>query len=143
MGYHAAVLRSSAGTTQYNKLLFDHGGSTAHGQLVHYASDRTDSECVPILQYLVDRGAPINDTLWENRPELAHWANVGATTPLHNAAAAGNIDSVRFLLEHGAKRMKRSLGSGRVPIDTAVACKHMEIAKLLLDEPILPAPQSE
>ncbi len=39
--------------------------------------------------------------------------------------------------------MKRSLGSGRVPIDTAVACKHMEIAKLLLDEPILPAPQSE
>ena len=131
------------------KLLFDHGGSTAHGQLVHYASDRTDSECVPILQYLVDRGAPINGTLWENRPELAHWANAGAaTTPLHNAAEAGNIDSVSFLLEHGADRMKprlgkRSLGSGGLPIDTAVAYKHMEIAKLLSEEPILPAPQSE
>ena len=126
------------------KLLFDHGGSTAHGQLVNYASDRTDSECVPILQYLVDRGARINDTLWENRPELAHWAYAGAvTTPLHNAVAAGNIDSVRFLWEHGADRMKRSVNFGRLPIDTAVALKHTEIAKLLSEEPMSPAPQSE
>ena len=125
------------------QLLFDHGGSTAHGQLVNFATDRTDSDCVPILQYLVDRGAPINDTLWENRPELSNWANVGATTPLHNAAAAGNIDSVRFLLEHGADRMKRSLNFRRLPLDSAMALKHMDIVKLLSDEPTLPALQSE
>lgn len=126
------------------KLLFDHGGSTAHGQLLNYASDRSDSECVPVLQYLVDHGARINDTLWENRPELAGWAKAhAATTPLHNAVRAGNIDSVRFLLDHGADRMKRSVNFGRLPIDSAVALKHMEIAKLLSDEPMLPAPQSE
>ena len=94
-----AILCSSAGTTEHNRVVFDHGGSTAHGQSVYHACDRTDPECVPILQFLVDRGAPVNNTLWEDRPDLASWANVGATTPLHNAAAAGNLDSVRFLLE--------------------------------------------
>ena len=53
------------------EMLFDHGGSTAHGQLVNYASDRTDPECVPILQFSVDRGAPVNNTLWEDCPDLA------------------------------------------------------------------------
>lgn len=74
------------------ELLLDHGSSTAYGQLLNFACDRTDPECVPVLQYLLDHSAPINDTLWENRPELADWANVGARTPLHNAAAAGNVD---------------------------------------------------
>ena len=125
------------------KLLFEHGGSTAHGQQVNFASDRTDSECVPVLQYLVDRGAPVNDTLWGTGPELANWADVGATAPLPNAAAAGNIDSVGFFLEHGADRKKRSVGFGKLPLDTALACKHMEIARILSEEEALRAPQSD
>ena len=124
------------------KLLFDYGGSTANGQLMNFACDRTDLECVPILQYLVDHGAPLNNTLWEDRPELVHWANVGASTPLHSAAAAGNIDSVRFLLEHGADRTKRSVRAEKLPVDVAVACKHGEIAKILAEKPTLPAPRS-
>lgn len=109
---------------------------------MNFACNRTDSECVPILQYLLDRGASINNTLWENRPELAHWADVGASTPLHNAAAAGNIDSVKFLLEHGADRTKRSVRFGKLPVDMAVACKHVEVAKTLAEEPTLPAARS-
>ena len=113
------------------KLLFEHGGSTAYGQLMNFASNRTDSEGVPIMQYLLNRGASINDTLWENRPDLMHWAMVGASTPLHGAAAAGNVEAVRFLLEHGADRTKRSVRSGKLPIDVAQACKNIDIGNIL------------
>ena len=113
------------------KLLFEHGGSTAYGQLMNFASSRTDAEGVPIMQYLLDHGAPTNNTLWENRPDLAHWAMVGASTPLHSAAAAGNVEAVRFLLEHGADRTKKSLRFGKLPIDVARACKNIEIADIL------------
>lgn len=82
------------------KLLFDHGGSTARGQLAIYAAQRSDPEAVPILRYLVDRGAAINDTWWENLQELEGFARTHlAATPLIYAVEAGNIDSVRFLLE--------------------------------------------
>ena len=131
-------LSSAAAVTPLStiKLLFDHGGSIAQGQLLHHASDRTDPACVPILEYLVEQGAPINQTLWEDRPDLADWANLGASTPLYNAVAAENIESVRFLLRHGADRHKPTVNSGRLPIDVAQARKYTEIVKLLADEPI-------
>jgi hypothetical protein len=45
---------------------------------------------------------------------------------------------VRFLLEHGADRTKRSARLGRLPVDMAVACKHVEVAKILAEEPTSP-----
>ena len=113
------------------KLLFVHVGSTAYRQLMNFASNRTDSEGVLIMQYLLNRGASTNDTLWENRPDLVHWAMVGAPTPLHGAAAAGNVEAVRLLLKHSADRTKRSVRSGKLPIDVARACKNIEIANIL------------
>ncbi|KAI4100463.1 MAG: hypothetical protein LQ345_007455, partial [Seirophora villosa] len=43
------------------KLLFEHGGSADKGNLVCHAADRKDPEAIPVLQYLVDRGAPTNE----------------------------------------------------------------------------------
>lgn len=113
------------------ELMFAHGGSTAYGQLLNFASNRNDPDSVSVLQYLLDRGARANDTLWENQPRLRHWAMVGAETPLHGAAAAGNIETVRLLLRNGADPKKRSLGFDKLPVDVAIACGNLEVVKVL------------
>ncbi|KAL8726866.1 MAG: hypothetical protein Q9166_006418 [cf. Caloplaca sp. 2 TL-2023] len=118
------------------KLMFQHGGSTAQGQLLNMASDRTDPDCVPILQFLFDHGdTRVNNTWLEDRPELHPWWGFDNATPLHHAARVGNIDAVRWLLEHGAdpsKRSKRIIGCGTTPIDSATFMKHTEVVQLLL-----------
>lgn len=118
------------------KLMFEHGGSAVIGQLVNYASDRDDADGIPVLQLLVDHGAPTNEWLFENRPDLHHWSAAGGSqTGLYYAAEAGLIENVRFLLKHGADPRKRGIRmhthEGRLPIDIARTNKHEEIVQLL------------
>jgi hypothetical protein len=124
------------------RLLFDHGGSVTRGYLVNHATQRPDSECLDILRFLVDQhGAPVDQMLWEDRPDLVHWARIFGTTPLDNAANAGNVDAVRFLLDHGVDRNKKGTNFfGKIPLDTAISGKHEEIVKLLEEEPTPAAP---
>ncbi|KAI4276459.1 MAG: hypothetical protein LQ337_002475 [Flavoplaca oasis] len=118
------------------KLMFRHGGSTSRGQLLNMASDRTDSECVPSLQFLFDSGdTRINNVWLEDQPDSSPWNRFDNATPLHHAVRVGNIDSVRWLLDHGAdplKRSRRIIGSGTTPIDTASYLGYEEIAALLI-----------
>ena len=136
-----AVLRAPLSTV---KLLFENGGSVDKGQLLNYASGRTDSESVQVLQYLLDQGAPgMSYTLWEDRPDLASWARVGdADTPLHHAAETRNVEVVKFLLDPGADRTRRSVTLNRTLFDRAVACKHEEVAKLLEEQIVSPKSRS-
>ncbi|KAL8982046.1 MAG: hypothetical protein Q9205_003335 [Flavoplaca limonia] len=101
------------------------------------ASDRIDSECIPILQFLFDSGdTRINDVWLEDQPDSIPWNGFDNATPLHHAVRAGNIDSVRWLLDHGAdplKRSRRIIGSGTTPIDTTTYIDHEEIAALLIE----------
>ena len=113
------------------KLLFQNGGSAAYGQLLNFACYRTDPDCVPIIEFLLSQGAPLNNTLWENQPHLTNWAAVGATTPLFNAAEAGNKDAVQYLLTRGADRTKKSIRTGKSPLDIAMSCNYTEIVNLL------------
>lgn len=116
--------------------MFEHGGSTARGQLLNMASGRTDPDCIPILQFLLDQGdAGINNTYFEDRPELKYWSDQGNETPLHHAAGSGNIEAVKWLLDHGADPTKRSKyrhRDGAPPFDAAFYGKHMDIAELLV-----------
>ncbi|KAL9037905.1 MAG: hypothetical protein Q9180_003454, partial [Flavoplaca navasiana] len=118
------------------KHMFRHGGSTSRGQLLNMASDRTDSGCIPILQFLFDSGdTRINDVWLEDQPDSIPWNGFDNATPLHHAVRVGNIDSVRWLLDHGAdplKRSRRIIGSGTTPIDTAFYLGYEEIAALLI-----------
>lgn len=139
-----AVMRAPLSTV---KLLFEHGGSTAHGQLLNYAADRTDADAIPVLQFLVDHGAPINQWHWEDRPNLHCWAEAhAAQTPLYNAAEAGSIENVRFLLEHGADPGKRGIDlrkrAGYLPIDVAKRLGHTEIVELLSKAAAPPPPKT-
>ncbi|KAL8673288.1 MAG: hypothetical protein Q9168_002286 [Polycauliona sp. 1 TL-2023] len=127
-----AVQRSSFDVI---KLMFQYGGSTIYGQLLNMASDRTDPDSVPILQFLFDHGDKrINSTYLEDRPDLDPWHALDNAAPLHHAARVGNIDTVQWLLQHGAdptRRTKRVVGYGTTPLDSARHTNHTEIAKLL------------
>ncbi|KAL8943285.1 MAG: hypothetical protein Q9211_001032 [Gyalolechia sp. 1 TL-2023] len=118
------------------KLLFHYGGSTARGQLLNMAVGRTDSECVPILQYLFDHGdTGINDASFENKPKCEEWSRLGNEAPLHHAARVGNIDAVKWLLEHGADPTKRTVCSGEsgdLAVDIASFYGNTNIVNLLL-----------
>ena len=137
------------------QLFFQHGGSTAQGQLLNMASDRTDPDSVAILQFLFDRGdTRINDTYLASRPEVNSRGCFKNAAPLHHAARVGNIDTVRWLLQHGANPWQRtvvSIGYGTTPIDSASYDDHTDIVDLLLEaikeapetpEPILPKPRT-
>ena len=113
------------------KHLFSQGGSVKHGQLVNYASNRTDNECLDVLQFLVDRGAPVNNTLWENQPELIDRANCGATTPLSNAVTVNNVEAVRFLLAHGADPLKPNKPTKSTPLSLAQTKGNLQIVELM------------
>lgn len=67
-----AIVEASFGTLE---LLFTYGGSTEHGQLLHYASMRRDSNGATILQYLYSKNPRIMDRvnhfLDEGYPEFA------------------------------------------------------------------------
>ena len=121
------------------QLLFEHGGSASKGQLVWHAAHRNDDiESIPILQYLVDKGAPTNFYRFENRQWLHCWAQTfHENTPLYVAARAGHADMVTFLLAHGADPTKRGCPLtkrlGYLPMDGAVMGKHDKIIEILND----------
>ncbi|KAL8994486.1 MAG: hypothetical protein Q9169_005559 [Polycauliona sp. 2 TL-2023] len=128
------------------KLLFDHGGSAPRGQLVLHAAERKDPASIAVLQYLVDRGAPTNEWLFETLPEIHNWSAVNlGNTPLPRAASAGCIENVRFLLANGADPTKRGCPLrtrvSELPIEAARRRSYDDVIQLLT-EAMKPAPSS-
>lgn len=125
------------GSLETIKLMFQRGGSTARGELLNMASQRTDNDAVPILQYLFDHGdTKVNDTWREHEFKTDIYAGDNNAAPLHHAARVGNIYTVAWLLDHGADPLRRSkciVGCGTTPLDSAVFMKHKEIEELLLE----------
>ena len=61
--------------------------------------------------------------------------NNDGRTPLHSAAANGNLESVRKLLESGGKAsMTVVAGNGGTPLHEAVAKGHKDVVSVLLEE---------
>ena len=54
-------------------------------------------------------------------------------TELHSAAQAGDVDTVRSLLERGADPNARESGDNTYPLHWAAANRHLEIVRALLD----------
>ncbi|KAF6217861.1 hypothetical protein HO133_006273 [Letharia lupina] len=126
MGFYAALA-----PLEVINLLFERGGSTANGRLLNRASD-------PILQCSPDRGVPINDTLLEHRPGLAHRANAGAAaTPFHKCGCGRKCRVGEVF-----SRTVAPLARIKLPFDTAVGCEQTVTAKILAQGPPLPAPRS-
>ena len=81
---------------------------------------------------------PIDLAIWDGRPPrdtrivallLAH----GATQDLTVAAALGDIDQVRRILDAAPERISETRPSGRRPLSAAIEAGHDAIARLLLE----------
>jgi len=83
--------------------LFDRGGSIHAGQLLHFAVYRKAPDVLEVLSFLLDKGAPINDVMYQN-DEMSYKMEVYEQkgTALHSAAMQGRLDLVQFLIANGA-----------------------------------------
>lgn len=83
--------------------MFEYGGSTKHGQLLHYAVYRTESDCLEMLDFLLERGAPIGNVMYQNRVDMYLMRMAfGLGIPLHKATQIGRLDVVKHLIRRGA-----------------------------------------
>jgi hypothetical protein len=105
------------------KLLLEHG---AHAHQVSHNAQRNQplhaaimlGESAETVRLLLEAGANVNAT------------EAGGFTPLHQAAAAGNLEILAVLLENGARRDMRC-DQGKLPGDYARERAHVAVAELL------------
>ncbi|KAL8870086.1 MAG: hypothetical protein Q9174_003784 [Haloplaca sp. 1 TL-2023] len=114
------------------KLLFDHGGTTKHGHLLHYAIYRELPDRLEVFKWIFEKGGfRLNDIMYQNDPYAFiqnEFANL--CTPLHSAARRGYLEIVEILLKNGADPgVKSSLGY--LPIMDALANGFHEVADRL------------
>lgn len=93
-----------------------------------------------IVRDLLDRGSPVDGHWQLPKPENPVQRRIGHDTPLIRAAAGGDVEMVRLLLEAGADRDRKH--QGRTALDAAKEClddedladeqeSYREIVKLL------------
>ncbi|KAF2766891.1 hypothetical protein EJ03DRAFT_165595 [Teratosphaeria nubilosa] len=113
-------------------LLLETDPDMKNGYLMHSAVRRQPSSLELILR-LAEKGAPYDDTLWEDPKSFRFRGHLKRGTPLHKACDDRNVEVARVLLDMGAKadRPKR-IGTTKVsstPREIAVSsgCRDLEI----------------
>ncbi len=110
--------------------LLDHSGDVQKGEVLQYALDR-ETDAVPVLGMLLDRGAPIDAVMYEEHlGSMSLYFFIPRNTPLCKAAAIGNAEAVRFLLERGADPTVRN-SWGETPVDCAEQRGRREVFEIL------------
>ncbi|MGH9586312.1 MAG: ankyrin repeat domain-containing protein [Acidobacteriaceae bacterium] len=122
-GWAPLHLACAFGGPEAVKLLLEHGAhahqvsrNPQRNQPLHAAIALGDS--IETVKLLVEAGADVNAV------------QAGGFTPLHQAAAAGKVEIIAFLLEHGARRDVRC-DEGKLPRDYARERGHAAVAELV------------
>ncbi len=110
--------------------LLDHSGDVQKGEVLQHALDRK-TDVIPVLGMLLDRGAPLDAVMYEEHPGSFQLNFIFERhTPLCKAAAIGNAEAVRFLLESGADPSVQN-SKGRTALECAEQKGHQEIVEIL------------
>lgn len=122
-GWAPLHLACAFGGPEAVRLLLEHGAhahqvsrNPQRNQPLHAAIALGDS--LETIKLLLEAGADVNA------------AQAGGFTPLHQAAAAGKLDVIAVLLEHGARREVRC-DQGKLPADYARERSHASAAEML------------
>ncbi|KAJ6084466.1 Ankyrin repeat protein [Penicillium sp. IBT 16267x] len=110
-------------------LILSRGGDVRKGQLLHHAIER-QSDIIEVLKLLIEKGAPINATAYEDHPSWALFQFMGLGTPLHRASELGKVDVVRYLISKGADQNIKD-AKGRIPLECAQMSNHLEVIEAL------------
>lgn len=114
------------------QMLFAHGGSVKHGQLLHYAVWRELEDRSAAVRYILEMGASVNVVMYHNKSESYLDRQVfGLGTPLHDAAALGDMDVLQILVQKGADVHIRDT-RGHLAHERAQANNHGSATKFLL-----------
>ncbi|KAJ5211425.1 uncharacterized protein N7498_003071 [Penicillium cinerascens] len=83
------------------KLMLDYGGDVRKGQLLQYTVCR-DEGLEDIISLLVERGAPLNATIYQDSQTLMRFYLISLGTALHTATEQGKTNAIRLLKHLGA-----------------------------------------
>ncbi|KAJ5259939.1 hypothetical protein N7497_011246 [Penicillium chrysogenum] len=113
------------------KLLLNHGGDAQKGQLLQYAVCR-DEELEDVVSLLVDRGAPLNATMYQDGPTFMRFFPLSLGTALHVATEQGKANAIRLLIRLEADTSVKD-ANGDTALEWAQKWNETEMVKLLGD----------
>ena len=110
--------------------LLERGADVFQGQVLHYAARRRLDDRLRVLDFLLEKGVPINNIMFQDSDE--YYSNMFGCigTPLHYAADAGLLDSVKLLVERGASARIRD-PAGQIALDWAEYNNHKAVTEFL------------
>ncbi|PLB47668.1 ankyrin [Aspergillus steynii IBT 23096] len=111
------------------KLLLDSGGDVQKGQLLQYAVLR-DGELEEVISLLVERGAPLNATMFQDGPTLRRFFPMSLGTALHVATEQGKTNAIRLLIQLGIDTGVKD-ANGDTALEWAQKWNKTEMAQLL------------
>ncbi|KAJ5166164.1 uncharacterized protein N7482_004945 [Penicillium canariense] len=113
------------------ELLLDRGGDVRKGQLLQYAVFR-DEELEDVISLLVERGAPLNATMYQDGPTLMRFFPMSLGTALHVATEQGKTNAIRLLIHLGADTGVKD-ANGDTALEWAQKRDKTEMVRLLRD----------
>ena len=115
------------------KMLFDRGGSSQYGQLLHHAAERELPDRCDILEYLLGKDCvpSINKIMYQDiLDDYLQNMYCGIGSPLHIAAGKDSLDLVHLLVDEGADPLIKD-PSGQTPLDRARHGGYTEVVEFL------------
>ncbi|KAL8739683.1 MAG: hypothetical protein Q9190_007539 [Brigantiaea leucoxantha] len=111
-GFCALDIAALHGPLETVRLLLDHGATIRpESGAMHAAAQGDAPNRIPIMAYLLERGADINGIAVDYPAPSEAMRSGRKGTPLHTAAKWGNDEAKAWLLEHGADaEAKNDLG---------------------------------
>jgi ankyrin repeat protein len=111
------------------QLMLRRGGDARKGQLLHHAIER-NSDNITVLSILIEQGADIDSTIYNDYPSWALFYFMGLGTALHKAAELGKVDLVHYLINEGANLDIKD-SNGRTALERAKISNHCEVIRAL------------